>query len=109
MQSEDLSFLQHILRVFIDSSISRLAHSGDMDYHYQITANQIKDATGRQRMSQPLIRDYLAFFSRHNIRADYDETFSSFSVNVDLNRATLSPEEARFLSVAMASFRQEHM
>ncbi|MCL9653136.1 hypothetical protein L2088_00330 [Pseudomonas protegens] len=107
MENFDLQFLNARLRSFIDASINRVAHRGFMSYDFQISAEEIRQATGRQRMTQQLIQGYVGFFSRYNVFAEYDSTYASFSVTVDLNVCTLSHDQAQYLSVAMETYRAE--
>jgi len=108
MQNVDLAFLEPALQSFIETSIHRAAHSGDMQFRYRITAAEIKAATGRQRLHDGVLGEYEEFFERQGVRASYDETFSAFEVAINLNRVALSPTQARFLSTAMSLFRAEH-
>lgn len=107
MENFDLQFLNARLSSFIDASISRVAHRGLMSYDFQISAEEIRQATGRQRMTQQLIQGYVGFFARYNVSAEYDSTYASFSVTVDLNVCTLTHDQAQYLSAAMAAYRSE--
>lgn len=108
MLSQDRVYLENALSSFIETSIHRVAHSGDMQYTYRITAAEVKDATDRQRLHESIIADYLQFFANHHVDAAYDADFASFSITVDLNRCVLSPAQAKFLSTAMETFRVEN-
>lgn len=108
MQSSDLTFLESAFRSFIETSIHRVAYSGDMVYRYRITASDVKDATGRQRLHGTIIQEYEQFFLQQGVQAAYDETFAAFNVVIDLSRAVLSPNQAKFLSTAMGTYRAEH-
>jgi hypothetical protein len=109
MQSQDRVFLENALSSFIQTSINRVAHSGDMTYAYRITAAEVKAATNRQRLHAAVISEYQQFFANHHVAADYDSDFESFAITMDLNRCVLSPQQAGFLSAAMETFRSEHL
>ncbi|MYN04034.1 hypothetical protein GTP41_18230 [Pseudoduganella sp. DS3] len=108
MQTQDLNYLEDAFSSFINSSINRVAHSGDMVYTFRITAGELKAGTGRQRLHESVIDDYAQFFAGHNVAAQYDEKFNAFTVTVDLNRCVLRPDEAKFLATAMETFRADH-
>lgn len=108
MQNVDLTFLENVLQSFVETSIHRVAHSGDMRYRYRIAAADIKASTGRQRLHGAVIDEYVQFFAHQGAQAGYDEAFSSFDVAIDLNQVVLSPTQARFLSTAMSLYRTEH-
>ncbi|MCX4150019.1 MULTISPECIES: hypothetical protein [Paraburkholderia] len=108
MQSQDLVFLENALSSFIETAIHRVAHSGDMQYSYRITAAEVKEATDRQRLHEAIISEYQQFFANHHVGAAYDAGFASFSITIDLNRCVLSPAQAKFLSTAMETFRAEN-
>lgn len=109
MQMQDLNYLEDTFAAFVDSSIHRAAHSGDMIYTYRITAGEMKSGTGRQRLHESVIGECTQFFASHNVAAQYDENFNAFTVIVDLNRCVLRPEQARFLAAAMETFRAENL
>lgn len=108
MQVHDLNYLENAISAFIDSSIHRVAQSGDMSYTYRITAGELKAGTGRQRLHDSVISEYSHFFASHQVRAHYEESFNAFMVVIDLNRCVLRPDQAKFLSVAMETFRVEN-
>jgi len=108
MLMQDLNYLEDVFSAFIDSSIHRAAHSGDMVYTYRITAGEMKAGTGRQRLHDSIIGDFSQFFANHNVAAQYDENFNAFTVVVDLNRCVLRPDQAKFLAIAMETFRAEN-
>jgi hypothetical protein len=109
MNSIDLGYLQNALSSFIDASIQRVAHSGDLIYWFRITAAELKAATGRQRLHDTVIGDCVAFFESYRVTADYDENFQAFNIKMDLNFCVLDPQQAAFLSTAMNTFRAENM
>ncbi|WP_322402132.1 hypothetical protein [Massilia luteola] len=108
VQIQDLNYLENAFSAFIESSIHRVAHSGDMVYSYRITAGEVKAGTGRQRLHDSVIGEYTQFFANHNVAAQYDGNFNSFNVVVDLNRCVLRPDQAKFLAAAMETFRAEN-
>lgn len=108
MESYDLQFLSSTLASFIHVAISRVAHGGLMSYPFDISADQIRQATGRQRMTQQLIDDYVGFFARKNVRAEYDSKYASLNIQLDLNYCTLNSDQSDYLSTAMATYRAEH-
>ncbi|WP_139132515.1 hypothetical protein [Pseudomonas sp. 24 R 17] len=108
MENFDLQFLNARLRSFIEASISRVAHRGFMNYDFQISADEIRQATNRQRMTQQLIQGYVGFFARYNVSAEYDPTYAAFSITLDLNDCTLTHDQAEYLSAAMAAYRTEN-
>jgi hypothetical protein len=108
MQPSDLNYLENALDSFIETSVHRVAHSGDMCFRYRITTADVKAATGRSRFHDSTIREYRSYFEHHKISAEYDEEFASFNIGVDLNDIILTPTQAKFLSTAMELFRAEH-
>ena len=108
MPPTDLSFLESAFLSFVETSVHRVAHSGDMVYRYRITASDIKAKTGRQRLHGAVITECVQFFEHHGAHASYDEKFTAFEVIIDLNRAVLTPSQAKFLSKAMELYRAEN-
>lgn len=108
MQVHDLNYLENAISAFIDSSIHRVAQSGEMSYTYRITSGELKAGTGRQRLHDSVISEYSQFFASHHVAAHYDENFNALMVAVDLKRCVLRPDQARFLAVAMETYRVEN-
>ncbi|MCW0411073.1 hypothetical protein NB709_000949 [Xanthomonas sacchari] len=54
------------------------------------------------------VNEYVEFFRHHNVKAQYNERFSAFEIELDLNRCVLDQSQAKQLSAAMALFRAEH-
>lgn len=109
MLNSDVTYLEEALRAFVNASINRVAHSGDMQYAYRLSADSIKRATGRQRLHDTVIEDYGAFLKSCKVDVDYDPDFAQFNVHLDLARCVLDPTQAADLSVAMSYFRAEHL
>ncbi|WP_155518831.1 hypothetical protein [Xanthomonas euvesicatoria] len=103
-----MSFLQQVLKSFIETSVQRVAYSGDMHFRYTLSSEDIKNSTGRQRMHGGTVNEYIGFFRHHNVQAQYNERFSAFEIELDLNRCVLDQTQSRHLSSAMSLFRAEH-
>lgn len=97
------NYLANCIESFVMSAISRLAHSGNMEYEFYISDNELKNGSDRKRIFK---EDVIAFFHRKKIQAEYYD--GGYSVTVDLDRCAFSPDQARFLSTAMAAYRAEH-
>jgi len=108
LQASDMFFLRQALESFIETSVQRVAYSGDMHFRYTLSAGDIKESTGRQRMHGGTVSEYIEFFRHHNVQAQYNERFSAFEIELDLNRCVLDQAQARHLSAAMSLFRAEH-
>lgn len=108
MLPQDVNFLEQALADFIETSINRVAHSGTMQFRYKLKAADAKAGTDRQRLHESVIDAYQAFFASHGVSCEYDPTFSTFNVVIDLDSCVLNPAEARQLSAAMSLYRAEH-
>lgn len=108
MQAQDIQFLEDALNAFVDSSISRAAHCGDMIYKYRLPATQIKEGTGRQRLHDAVLDEVKDFFSSHSASVEFNDAAASFTVTIDLSRCQLTPAQAKGLTLAMSAFRAEH-
>ncbi|UYK67669.1 hypothetical protein NG831_05695 [Xanthomonas sacchari] len=108
LQASDMLFLRRALESFIETSVQRVAYSGDMHFRYTLSADDVKNITGRQRMHGGTVNEYVEFFRHHNVKAQYNERFSAFEIELDLNRCVLDQSQAKQLSAAMALFRAEH-
>jgi len=54
------------------------------------------------------VSEYIEFFRHHNVQVQYNERFSAFEIELDLNRCVMDHAQARHLSAAMSLFRAEH-
>lgn len=108
MNPQDRTYLQGVLDAFIDTSIQRVAHSGEMAHRYRLTADEVRRNTGRQRLHDSVLDDVEAFFRNSNVGITYDRNFGTFDINLDLSRCALNQAQAMFLSTAMSKFRIEH-
>lgn len=108
MNQQDIIYLQRVLNAFIEAAIQRVAHSGDMTHRYRLTAEEVRQSTGRQRLHDSVLDDIQDFFHNSNVGITYDRNFGTFDINLDLNRCALNHAQAIFLSTAMTAFRTEH-
>ena len=108
MNAQDRAYFQGILDAFIGTSIQRLSHSGDMIYYYRVSADEVRQNIGRQRLHDPVISEIEAFFRRANVSIIYNRDFGTFDITLDLSRCILDQAQALFLSTAMTAFRAEH-
>jgi hypothetical protein len=106
MTSADRLYLQGVLDAYVDVSIQRIAHSGDFVYRYRLSGAELRAATGRQRLHEPIINDVISFFANANAEADYDAKRDNFDIVINLNGCTLNRSQAEFLSAAMTTFRE---
>lgn len=109
MQSEHLQFAQESLASFIDAAIQRIAFSGESVYRYTISASAIKETAGLTRLKSSVIDDYLNFFRMMGVMADYNESFETLNLVLDVNNCVLTPHQAGGLAQALAVFRAEHL
>jgi hypothetical protein len=105
MNPLDLRYLEACLASFIETSTNRLSRNGSMSHVYRITAAEVKERTKRQRLHEAVISDYLNFFARHQVQAEFVSDYSDFTVTVDLRNCILSPQQSKFVSAAMDHFR----
>lgn len=109
MTPGDRTFLQESLNAFIDSGISRTAHTGDSVYRYGIDIQEFKEATGRQRVHEALIEECVEFFEKHGVNAEYDAATESFDVRLNLDKCKLNAKQATHLTKAQNHFRAEYL
>lgn len=98
-------FLNEKMTDFIYASINRVSVTGDLFHQYRITVNEIKTATGLQRLHESSVTDYLSAY--FNVNAYLNGGAGVFNVEVDLTKCTLDGGQARMLSAAMEVFRAE--
>jgi len=108
MEPEDVKYAEEALGSFIYSSINRVSESGVMSHKYRMSALEIKEATNRQRLKQPVIDDYLKYFAEHDVKAEYKEASESISITMDLSDCVLNARQARDLAAAMSLWRVEN-
>ncbi len=108
MTPNDRNYLNGVLSDFIEASINRTSHSGHMIFRYRLTADEIRSATGRQRMHDSVADDVLDFFRMASVDADFNRQFGAFDITLNLSTCALSPAQARDLSAAMETYRAEH-
>ncbi|WP_253194440.1 hypothetical protein [Burkholderia cenocepacia] len=87
-------YLQGAYDAFVNSAIQRVARSGDQVYHFNIPANELKDAFGLERLRDETSRKCATSFARKGVDADYEQG-EGFDITLDLNRASLKPANAR--------------
>ena len=109
MTPSDRTFLQEQLSAFIDAGISRTGHTGESVYRYGIDIQDFKDATGRQRIHEPLIDECVEFFKKHGVAAEYDEATESFDVRVNLDRCKLNARQATALTRQQDRYRADNL
>lgn len=102
MQAQDLTFLERALNAFIDASIMRASNSRQMEHSFRISANEIKAATGRERLQGAIIQDYKNFFANYGVNAEYDGTIAAFDITLNLQRCVLNHTQAANFATAVA-------
>ncbi|WP_153118052.1 hypothetical protein [Rhodocyclus tenuis] len=109
MHPDHLRFAQQSLASFIDVAIQRIAFSGESVYRYTISANSIKDAACLTRLKNSVIQDYESYFAMMGVTAMYNEAFDVLNITLNLNTCVLTPQQSDALTIAMSTFRVEHM
>lgn len=92
---------------FVLASINRVSVTGDLCHRYRITVQEIKDATGLQRLHEGSVVSYLS--ANFNIDATLDKAAGVFQVELDLTKCVLDARQSSSLSTAMEMFRAEKM
>ncbi len=107
LQSRDLQFLNHVLTAYASSMIEKMAFHGDTPINGNITAIEIKNSTGRERLSAAIISHYENHLRSWGINATYNPTTQSINLHInsvfDLN---LGPQDAARAATALNEYRQ---
>lgn len=101
MQPQDLAFLERALNAFIDAGIMRVSSSRQMQHFFRISANEIKAATGRERLQGTIIQEYQGFFAKHGVDAEYDSDMAAFNIGLNLQTCILNQAQARDFAFAV--------
>jgi hypothetical protein len=109
MKPTDYKYLDSAKAAFVESAIERVAESGRMQYQFTISGEEVKNGLQRERLREETIDGVIDYFAGEGIQAEHDAARDRFRVTLNLHDAAMSPDEAKFLSVAMNKFRVEHL
>lgn len=87
-------------REFVAASIARFAETGEIRYTYKVTVEEIKKETGRARLRETTIQEYVRYFKETCADAEYKETSEMFTVTIDLGTAALTASQAHLFTEA---------
>ncbi|WP_257814202.1 hypothetical protein [Burkholderia glumae] len=79
-----------------------------MEFQFTLSADEVKAGMRRERLREETIAGVVDYFREEGMDAQHDATRDRFRVTLNLNDASLSPGEARMLSVAMGKYRVEN-
>lgn len=108
MKSDDYRYLDRAKTAIIGSAIQRLAETGRMEYSFTLSADEVKEGLGRERLREETIDDVLVYFGEEGIDAQHDAKRDRFRLTVDLETTVMSPGEAGLLSEALMRYRTLH-
>lgn len=94
-----LKFLEGQYDLMVTSSIQRSEKGKKLDFHFSITAEQLKEGAGRDRLRQAVIDYAVEFFERMNATfVKWDERNQIFYIHINLIKASFTPSQARLLT-----------
>jgi hypothetical protein len=102
VQPQDLAFLERALNAFIDAGIMRASNSRQMEHFFRISANEIKAATGRERLQGSIIQEYQTFFANYGVAAEYENAIAAFDIRLNLQTCVLNHTQAANFATAVA-------
>ncbi len=107
LQSRDLQFLNRVLLSYASSMIERMAYNGDKPLNGNITAFELKQSTGRERLSSAIIGQYENYLRGFGVQANYNS--ATLSINLHINSVfdlNLGPNDAARAGAALNEYRQ---
>lgn len=108
MLEKDIEYANKTLDRFVDAAINRIAETGELVQHFKIPDAQLKAATGRTRLKDSLIDDYVDFYEASNVPAEHIPQHGHTLVKLDLRTAILDPGQAAGLSQALNIYRMNN-
>lgn len=95
--------LKKCLESYINSSIMLCSQKGTLVHSYIL---RLEDLT-RERWSQSLEDDVIAFFHNNRVDAEYISEDKEFKIILDLNECLLNPNQAESVATAISYFTSQ--
>jgi len=98
MNQRVLKYLEEFYSKILVSSIDRSEHGKNLHFNFRLSEEELKVATGRQRVTDSLVKTVIDYFKSSNAEISYVDLNKAFFIRIDLIKAVLNPEQARYLS-----------
>lgn len=101
LSNSDFRLLDRLLSSFVDVVIETVEYRGDCCLSFQISYMEIKEQTGRSRLSQSIVEQYMTHLDNYGC-SDVSCDDYSITFYLDVHNIRLNAEQSRRLSHALA-------
>jgi hypothetical protein len=106
MTKKDYQYFEKCRTDFVDISIDILSKCGRHEFFYAVLEADVKNGSGRQRITSGFVEEFISYFKVHAIDLEYVAQFKMFKMTLDLKKCNLDVHRFKAVTEALKNFSQ---